>query len=191
MRLATMTRWQFGRRYSSMKGKGQTAGVKVDGMPRFYKHVRVVKDSNDGKFHVKLDDKAVRTPLRNKLVFDNELWATAIAHEWDAQHIGGLKPKTMPLMAYTSTCFDELEDRDEALEDVLKYLQSDTVCFEAPVDQPKLRSDQQRAWRPIREWFEKEFGGPLGVNDGNFDRVQHSPIAIDNVATFLNEVGVY
>ena len=53
----------------------------------------------DGGYRVRLDGRAVKTPLKNPLILPSAAMAAAVALEWDAQ-TGLIKPDTMPMTRY-------------------------------------------------------------------------------------------
>lgn len=170
------------------------AGHKIDGMSRFYARAGIVELKSQGLYCVTLDGKKVKTPIQRKVVqVPNKAHAMALAHEWDSQ-IGsyGIRPASMPLMTLTTTCldienFDSDENKLELINEVLMYFRSDTICFEAPPIESKVRRQQRKVWGKLRDWFENEFGETLDINDGtHMGRLHHSKEASQKVATFLD-----
>lgn len=179
--------------FRQLSGKaGVGSRPKVDGLPRFYKHVSVEKDPEVNKFVVCLDGKALKTPSLNRLILPTPSLALAVAHEWDAQHVNGIRPKSMPLMTLASTCIDSIEDRSDIIADINQYLGSDTICFDAPKHQEHVREKQQQIWPAIRATFEAKFGGKLGINDDEEDiilgRLGHCPSLQASTSAYLDQL---
>lgn len=168
-------------------GRGGISGPKIDGRPRFYQSVQV-EHVDDDDYRVTLDGKRMKTPMKTPLSLPTVSLAYAIAHEWDIQGDDGIRPKTMPLMALASTCADGVDARESTIMDVLQYLKSDTLCFEAlPREVDELRA-QRKLWTGHRTWFEEQFKGTLDVNRGLMVRLQHSSSLLDNVKEHLQQV---
>lgn len=166
-------------------------GPKVTGLPRFYQQVSVEKAPEADHFVVCLDGKALKTPSRNRLKLPTPSLALAVAHEWDAQHTHGIRPQSMPLMTLASTCIDSIEDRNDIIDDINRYLGSDTICFDAPKHSEHVREKQQQIWPAIRATFEQTFGGKLGINnedDAILGRLGHCPTLQASTRAYLDEL---
>ena len=85
--------------------------------------------------------------------------------EWVSQE-DRIKPALMPLMTLATTAIDIVPRRKEkTLNDIVKFLNTDTVCFFASSkDEPGLREMQVETFLPILQWFEKEFDVKLKTN---------------------------
>ncbi|OQS03479.1 hypothetical protein THRCLA_04219 [Thraustotheca clavata] len=168
---------------------GAGSGAKIAGRSRFYKEVAVEgqNEENGGGYCVTLDGKKVRTPARALLQLPTKSLASAVAMEWDAQK-ETIQPSTMPMMSLAATSLD-FWNLDIIIEELMKYLQTDTICF--PVEkthQEKLAARQEKKWGALRKWFEAEFDGELDVNHGTITVLQHNPTAVENVRSFLQQM---
>ncbi|CAK4089579.1 unnamed protein product [Aphanomyces euteiches] len=166
-------------------GTSSGSGAKIAGRSRFYKVVGIEPEGEG--FCVTLDGKRVRTPARSLLQLPTKSLAAAVAMEWDAQR-ETIQPSTMPMMALASTALDHW-DFDFIHQELMKYLQTDTICF--PVEsqhQEKLAARQEKKWAPLRKWFETEFGGELDVNHGSISKLQHDAQAVEKVGEFLQSI---
>ncbi|KAF0695594.1 Aste57867_13634 [Aphanomyces stellatus] len=166
-------------------GASSGSGAKIAGRSRFYKVVGI-EPEGDG-YCVTLDGKKVRTPSRSLLQLPTKALASVVAMEWDAQR-ETIQPTTMPMMTLASTSLDHW-DTEFIMEELMKYLQTDTICF--PVEsqhQEKLASRQEKKWAPLRKWFEKEFGGELDVNHGTISRLEHDVAAVNRVRALLDSL---
>lgn len=81
-----------------------------------------------------------------------------VAQEWDAQDTV-IDKHGMHLTALCNTAVDmpTVEHRLEHATGLLKFLETDTVCFfeEIPVD---LHDMQKEEWAPLVEWFSERHG---------------------------------
>ena len=111
-----------------------------------------------------LDGKAVKTPLKQTLYAPNEDVAHVLMKEW-AEVEEQIDPNTMPCTQILSTCTDRIRNERAALqEQVLKYLDTDLVCYRTPPSTPEEEqqaSTQAELWDPWCTWFEEKFGKPL------------------------------
>lgn len=114
---------------------------------------------------VTLDGRAVATPFGNLLVVPGETLAHAVAGEWLAQE-DRIKPALMPLMTLCTTAVDIVPRiRDKTVNDCVKFLSTDSVCFFAEREgEPGLREMQEECFLPIIDWFEARFGVKMVTN---------------------------
>ncbi len=129
-------------------------------MKRFYKTAEA--GPAPGGFAVRLDGKAIKTPMQHSLIFPNLDFARAVANEWQAQgeHIA---PNSMPLMQLASTMLDKVTspaDRKAMQVEVLKYGASDLLCYFATHPQDLVKR-QEAAWLPLLKWLKDEYGAGL------------------------------
>jgi chaperone required for assembly of F1-ATPase len=133
-------------------------------MKRFYKDVSV-SAATDGNYTLLLDGKAVKTPKRAMLSLPNLPLAEAIAEEWRAQG-ETLDTQTMPLTRLSFAALDVVTpERREIAEQVLKYAESDLLCYRAE-DPPELVARQARTWDPLLDWTAETYGARLNVGHG-------------------------
>lgn len=99
---------------------------------RFYQNASVVSTSNGGQptFELTLDHKKLKTPLGNVLKINNELLANAVAEEWNAQK-ELIMLSQMHLTGLCNICIDNPTgaSKEDLVEDVLNFLETDTVFF--------------------------------------------------------------
>ncbi len=152
-------------------------------MKRFYKEADVAEDS--GRYAVRLDGRAIKTPDRSDLSSDNETLARLSAEEWNAQ-VEKIVPDSMPLTQLLNTRIDRITAQRKTLErEVLKYINTDLLCYRA--DNPEeLVSRQNKHWQKHLDWFERESGLSYIVTTGlaalkQDDRI-HAHIAADVAA---------
>lgn len=141
-------------------------------------------------YSVALDGRNIKTSLKSKFEVPYRALAYAVAHEWDAQK-STIRPATMPIMTLASTIIDLhlTSSRHDLIEDMMNYLQSDTICYQvSPTPQEKLYSLQLEKWEPIRRWFEKKFDGELDVSHGTINALVHDETLVHNVRLYLQKV---
>ncbi|MCB9982513.1 MAG: ATP12 chaperone family protein [Rhodospirillales bacterium] len=129
-------------------------------MKRFYKLVSIRHDKDGWAVH--LDGRPVKTPLKKTLLAPNEALAAAIQAEWAAQG-ESIDPETMPLTQILSTQIDRVSGQRAAMSaELLKFLDTDLLCYRAPKDQPPGQAEKQaESWDPWLQWFADEFGAAL------------------------------
>ncbi|MDE1150922.1 MAG: ATP12 family chaperone protein [Micavibrio sp.] len=131
-------------------------------MKRFYKKAEA--GTAPGGYMVRLDGKAIKTPMQHSLIFPSRDFAEAVAAEWEAQQ-GDIIPSSMPLMQLASTMLDKVgspADRQAMNVEVFKYGTSDMVCYFAP-HPADLVARQQAQWLPLLTWLEDEMGVKAGA----------------------------
>ena len=140
---------------------------------RFYAAANSVQQA-DG-FAITLDGKMVRTPKGNLLHCASQQLAQYIAAEWQAQgeHID---TDTMPLTRLLNIAHDRMdEDREALLHDIAGYLETDLICYRAPISDPALPIDSRNAqlralqlqhFDPILTWIHGEYGVDFVVTEG-------------------------
>ena len=119
----------------------------------------------DGGFTVRLDGRAVKTPAKAALVVPTLAMAQAIAAEWDAQ-TGEVKPATMPVTRAANSAIDKIiAQRDEVVEIIAAYGQTDLLCYRA-VAPAALIARQAAGWDPLLDWAAESLGARLMVTAG-------------------------
>ena len=114
---------------------------------------------------VRLDGRAVRTPLKTELVVPSAALAHGVAEEWRAQE-KMVDPRTMPLTRAVNATLDKVvPQRAEVAANLVEYGVTDLLCYRAPVD-GTLFERQDREWQPMLDWAEERFGARLAVTRG-------------------------
>jgi len=127
-------------------------------MKRFWNDVGVERRA--GGLAVTLDNRALKTPAGNTLLLpsNKSLLASLIAAEWDHQETM-LKPHALPVTSIASRAVDALGNpatRAEVQDALLKYLDTDTICFYEDYP-PQLERLQAEHWDPLLDWTRKTF----------------------------------
>ena len=134
-------------------------------MKRFYKLVSKAK--GEAGWSIQLDGKPVKTPLKKNLEVKAEGFADLLVCEWAGQS-DEIDLQKMPYTQIASTLVDRVCDRvlrDQMKEALLKYLDTDLICYRAPpenigaVESPAHL--QAQIWDPWLDWFEKEYAERL------------------------------
>lgn len=131
-------------------------------MKRVYKLASYNK-TEDG-FVIQLDGKTIKTPSGQPLAAPNRAVADAIVKEW-AEQGENIVPDSMPVTQVLTTAIDRMRDRDAITKQLLKYLDTDLLCYRVkePVEILKL---QKEIWDRWLTWFDEHFESPLEVTFG-------------------------
>jgi chaperone required for assembly of F1-ATPase len=143
---------------------------------RFYEAVTAA--TVEGGFTVLLDGQALKTPAKNLFRLPTEALAQAVVEEWLAQD-ENVDWAQMPLTRLAFSAIDRIPQfRDLTIEEIIKYSQTDLVCY--PVELPvELARRQTAAWRPLLIWLRGRFGVELAVAS-NVARVDQ-PVELETV----------
>jgi len=125
-------------------------------MKRFYKQAEA--GTAPGGHTVRLDGKALRTPLQHPFILPTAALAAAAAAEWQAQ-AGDISPADMPLNQLANTMIDKGRGDDRAAmnAEMLKYAGSDLVCYYA-THPAELVARQESLWHPLLGWLHDAHG---------------------------------
>lgn len=128
-------------------------------MKRFYT-MASSKKTDDG-FVIQLDGKTIKTPSGQEMAAPTQSLADAIVLEWAAQE-EKVKPETMPLTQILTTAIDKIRDRDAITESVMRYLDTDLVCYWTK-EPEVLAKKQKEIWGRWVKWFDEHFEVPLNT----------------------------
>ena len=138
-------------------------------MRRFWKDVSVAPSGS--AYCVTLDGRPIRTQGGNPQVVPSATLAEALAAEWRAQG-EKVDPRTLPLRDLADYAIDQVRaDRASAIADLLRYAETDTLCYRADPDEPLYRR-QQEVWEPLVAAFETRHGVRLERVSGVIHRPQ-------------------
>jgi len=153
-------------------------------MKRFYKDAGVI-DGPEG-FGIGLDGRQIKTPGRVPLTVPFRPLAEAIAEEWRAQETE-IKPHTMPMMQLAATVIDHFPANRPAVEaTVLRFAETDTVCYRAEPGQPtELIRLQKALWDPLLDWLAARHGVRLQTAEGIL-AVKQPPEALEKLAEVVS-----
>ena len=115
-------------------------------MKRFYRAAAAV-EGPDG-WHVALDGRQVRTQGGHVLVLPNRALAERLAGEWAAQG-EQIDPRGFPMRDLADYALDVVaQDKRAAVAALLRFAETDTLCYRADPDEPLWRR-QQEVWEPL------------------------------------------
>jgi len=122
-------------------------------MKRFYTMVSAKK--TDEGYALELDGKTVNTPSGQPIVAPTKPLVDTIIAEWAAQD-DKVKPETMPLTQILTTSIDKKRDRQAITESLMRYLDTDLVCYWAK-EPEDMAAQQKEVWGAWCKWFESHF----------------------------------
>lgn len=162
-------------------------------MKKFYKKAEVfpapavVGSDTPVSFIVKLDGKALKTPLGNALFLPSRRLAEAVAEEW--QHQGEtVRPETMPLTKLVNTMTDKIMGAERAAmeQQVADYVGSDLVCYHATHPEKLVKLHEQK-WSPLVAWIRAAYGANLETVAGIQYHTQ-PPAALDALTEAIRQL---
>lgn len=115
-------------------------------MKRFYREASVAEQA--GGWQVTLDGRGVKTQGGRQQLVPSRALAEALAAEWSAQG-EEIDPAAFLLRDLADMAIDVIAlDRAEALAVLLRYGETDTLCYRAEPDEP-LHARQIEVWEPL------------------------------------------
>ena len=124
-------------------------------MKRFYRDVTTAPA--EGGWRVTLDGRPIRTPRGAAQVVPTEALAELLAGEWRSQG-EEIDPRSLVFRDMADYAIDVVAaDRAEAVETLLRYADTDTLCYRADPDEP-LHRRQVELWEPLVESCERRHG---------------------------------
>lgn len=140
-------------------------------MKRFYRDAAAVKGP-DG-WHVALDGRRVKTQGGHVLVLSSEAMARLLADEWSAQG-EQIDPRGFAMRDLADYALDVVApDKAGAVAALLRYAETDTLCYRADPDEP-LWKRQQEVWEPLLAACEAREGITLHRVSGVMHRRQRA-----------------
>jgi len=122
-------------------------------MKKFWKTIEIKKVSSK-EFYILLDNKKLKTPLKNELILSNHLMAKEVLKEWD-QSSDIINADDLVFYGLLSTAIDRVrEEKNSYINDIINFIDTDLICYRAdsPID---LVSSQNKHWDPIILLIEK------------------------------------
>lgn len=155
-------------------------------MKRVYKLASSTK-TEDG-FVLQLDGKSVKTPLGQPLASPNKTLADSIVQEWAGQG-DEIVPDSMPMTQMLTTALDGSRERDAMTKAILKYLDTDLLCYR--VKQPEeLAKRQKEIWDRWLVWFDEHFESPLETTFG-LDALKQSDKTHKQIWNYIEALDEY
>lgn len=137
-------------------------------MKRFYREVTVT--ASGGGWQVLLDQRPVKTVGGAAQIVPTAALAEALVAEWAGQ-AELIEPGSLVLRDLADFAIDCIQpDLNTAIAALLRYAETDTLCYRADPDEP-LAARQQGVWEPLLGWAETRW-------DMRFERISgviHKP----------------
>ena len=139
-------------------------------MKRFWKQVTV--GETDGGWRVLLDGRAIKSQGGGApQVVPTRALAELLAAEWAAQG-EEVDPSAFPFRDMADYAIDMVAgNRAETIAKLLRYAETDTLCYRADPDEP-LWKRQQEVWEPLVAAFEAREGVHLERASGVLPKPQ-------------------
>ena len=138
-------------------------------MKRFWKDATV--EPFEGAYRVALDGRPIRTQGGAPQIVPGEGLAEALAAEWRAQG-EEIDPQAFALRDLADFAIDHVgADRAGAIAGLLRYAETDTLCYRADPDEPLYRRHQD-LWEALLKAFEARHGVRLERISGVVHRAQ-------------------
>ncbi len=119
----------------------------------------------EGGFAVMLDQRPLKTPLKNPVIVPSQGFADQIALEWAAVDSKILK-HLMPFTRFAEAAIDAASSEyQEIVDNLTSYGETDLLCYraETPVE---LVARQAKNWDPLLAWAAHNLAAPLSVTHG-------------------------
>lgn len=138
-------------------------------MKRFYRDVAVTPAQSG--WQVTLDGRPVKTQGGNAQIVPTRALAEMLANEW-AEQGDTIDPKGFRYRDLADYAIDIVRpDREAAIAALLRYAETDTLCYHADPDEP-LWKRQQEVWEPLLKACETREGITLQRVSGIIHRAQ-------------------
>lgn len=140
-------------------------------MKRFWKAVTV--EEADGGFQLALDGRLIRTQGGQAQIVPTRTLAEAMAEEWSSQG-QEVAPERFVFRDIADFAIDHVgADRVTTIETLLRYGETDTLCYRADPDEP-LYKRQRQVWDPLLDALEARHEVRLEPVSGVVHRPQRS-----------------
>jgi len=149
---------------------------------RFYKDVAVVE--TDLGFHVALDSRPIKSQGGHPQIVPSRKLAELMAVEWLDQG-EEIDPSRFVLRDMVDYALDVVPTgRTEAIAKLLRYAETDTLCYRADPDEPMWRR-QMEVWEPLLTSFEAR----EGVRMERISGVIHRPQPPETMTVLRDRLG--
>lgn len=187
------------RREEAARQTSKEKAAKISGITqataRWYKEVTVDNRTEEGEpggseWVVRLDGRALRTPMEHRLAVPSEHMAMVIAAEWEAQK-KKILPDTMPVSRLAITTLDRLihgkaEVRHALVLELLDYLRTDQICYRPSGDRNSaLVARQNKILNPYLKWFNSHFHMDVAIHE-NLLPEELPEITLTGIRLFLH-----
>lgn len=152
-------------------------------MKRFYKNAAATAAENG--WQVTLDGRGIKTAMGAPQVVPNQTLAHALAAEWAAQG-EEIEPAGFVLRDLADYAIDVVRaDRDAAIANLLRFAESDTLCYRADPEDALFKR-QQEVWEPLLRAAEARHGIHFQRVSGIIHRPQPSA-TLDTLRAYLEQ----
>jgi chaperone required for assembly of F1-ATPase len=137
-------------------------------MRRFWKEVTT--EQSAWGFAIRLDGRALKTPMKNELLLPTTALRDAVVAEW--QNVGEvLDPAAMPMTGFANAAIDHVaKDRVTFAAQIAAYAESDALCYRAEAEDA-LATKQAELWDPWLNWARERYDVSFTLVEG----VMHQP----------------
>ena len=150
-------------------------------MKRFWKNVTA--EQVDGGYAVRLDARAMKTPLKKDLLLPNAAMADAVKLEWDAV-AEKIDPAAMPVTGLANAAIDRVApERQTFVDTIAAYGETDLFCYRAEAPDA-LAARQEAAWGKWLRWAQARYFLSFNVVTG----IMHQPQPIPTVVRLKEAV---
>jgi chaperone required for assembly of F1-ATPase len=108
--------------------------------------------------------------------------ADSIVLEW-ADQSENIDPDTMPLTQILTTQIDRIQERKNVTEKLMRYLDSDLVCYWTK-EPPELLKQEKEIWGRWVKWFDEHFEVPLYTTK-KIESIKQDPEAHKRVWNYI------
>lgn len=150
-------------------------------LKRFWKKAEAA--ATDGGYRVELDGRPLKTQGGQPQVVPTLALAEAMAAEWNAQG-PEVDSNAFPLRDLADFAIDQVAaNRQGLIANLLRYAETDTLCYRADPEDPLLRR-QQALWEPLVTALEQR----LGIRMERISGVMHRPQPAATIAALRAEL---
>ena len=150
-------------------------------MKRFYKEVTT--EAVDGGWRVLLDGRGIKTALGATQIILNQSLASELATEWTDQD-EEIDTARFLFRDMADYAIDVVRaDREAAISGLLRFAETDTLCYRADPEEPLFRR-QQQVWEPLLNDVEERHNVRFERVSGVMHRPQR-PTTLDTLRAHL------
>lgn len=149
---------------------------------RFYQLVTVAEDA--GAFAIRLDNRPLKTPMKNAVKVPSRKLAEASAEEWQSQE-ETIDIEDMLITKFINTAIDRVAPRKQIIVDeITSFAATDLVCYRA--DQPEtLITQEAKHWDPVLAWAKNHHGLVFKTTSG-ISHVQQEAETLQQFSDLIN-----
>jgi chaperone required for assembly of F1-ATPase len=138
-------------------------------MQRFWKEVTT--EQSAWGFGIRLDDRVLKTPMKNELLLPTTALRDAVVAEWQA--VGeALDPAAMAMTGFANAAIDHVApDRATFAAQIAAYAESDALCYRAEAEDA-LAARQAEIWDPWLDWARGRYDLSFTLVEGVMHRPQ-------------------